>query len=247
MNDPTPQLDVPAERLPRHVAIVMDGNGRWAAQRHKQRTFGHARGAERVLPIVTACSNLGLEALTLYALSSENLIRRPPDEVATLMDLYQQYLQSERQQLIDNNLRFGHFGRREGLADTVLAEIDLTLAATRQNTGMMLALALNYGSRQELVDAVRSIAEDVRADRLAADEVDEQTVADRLYTAGLPDPDLLIRTAGEMRVSNFLLWQISYAELYVTPTYWPDFDVACLHEALRDYAGRTRRFGAVVR
>jgi len=233
--------------LPRHVAIVMDGNGRWAERRGKSRTFGHARGAEGVLAIVERCADLGIEALTLYALSSENLLRRPADEVDCLMGLYEQYLASERQKLIDNNLRFRHVGRRAGLADSVLRELDRCVAATAENTGLTLCLALNYGARQELTEAVRRIAAEAAAGRLDPLAIDERTIDGQLDTAGLPDPDLLIRTAGEMRVSNFLLWQISYAEIYVTPTLWPDFDVAELHRALDDYRRRTRRFGAVPR
>ncbi len=237
--------DTPAQpdRLPRHIAIVMDGNGRWAQRQDKSRNMGHARGAQRVLPIVEACADLGVGALSLYALSSENLIRRPEDEVDALMGLYEQYLQSERQKLIDNNLRFIHLGRRDGLTASVLRELDTSIQVTASNTGLVLGLALNYGSRQEIVDAVRRIAvADVEPDR-----IDQKTIEDHLYTAGLPEVDLLIRTAGEMRVSNFLLWQISYAEIWVTPTLWPDFTEGHLREALRDFAGRTRRFGAVVK
>ncbi|MHB1157296.1 MAG: polyprenyl diphosphate synthase [Phycisphaerales bacterium] len=246
MNASQQKLGLPLELLPRHIAVVMDGNGRWAQRRGKDRTFGHAKGAEAVLPIVTECANLGLRALSLYALSHENLIRRPAHEVDCLMDLYEQYLQSERQKLIDNHLRFIHIGRREGLAEGVLRELDRTTEATRGNPGLTLALALNYGSRQEITDAVRALAAEVAAGKLTPDQIDEQRISDHLYTAGLPDPDLMIRTAGEMRLSNFLLWQISYGELWVTPDFWPDFTIEHLHQALRDYAGRTRRFGAVV-
>ena len=240
-------LDLPPEALPRHVAIVMDGNGRWAKSRDKARNFGHARGAEAVLPIVTECARLGLEALTLYALSSENLLRRPEDEVNTLFDLYERYLREERAKLVENNLRFRHIGLREGLPDRVLAEIDACAEATADQTGLTLVLALNYGARGELTRAVRRLADRVAAGELSSAQIEEQTISDTLDTAGLPDPDLMIRTAGERRISNFLLWQLSYAELYVTPTYWPDFDEAELHAAFRDFARRTRRFGAVVR
>lgn len=242
MSEPTIQPD----QLPRHVAIVMDGNGRWAAAQGKNRNMGHAKGAERVLPVVTRCADLGIEALSLYALSSENLIRRPDDEVDALMGLYEQYLQSERQKLIDNNLRFIHLGRREGLTASVLRELDKSIEITSSNTGLTLCLALNYGSRQEIVDAVRRIARKASEGAIKPEQIDEQTISDSLYTAGLPDPDLLIRTAGEMRVSNFLLWQISYAEIWVTPTLWPDFTLEHLHQAFIDFARRTRRFGAVV-
>jgi undecaprenyl diphosphate synthase len=243
MNEPASQPADPPAALPRHVAIVMDGNGRWAQRQGKKRDMGHARGAQRVLPIVERCANLGIGALSLYALSSENLLRRPGDEVDALMQLYQQYLASERQKLIDHNLRFVHAGRRDGLSDRVLEELDRSIEVTAANTGLTLVLALNYGSRQEIVDAVRAIA----ARRLPPEQIDQKTIDDHLYTAGLPDVDLLIRTAGEMRISNFLLWQISYAEIWVTPTLWPDFTTGHLHEALDDFARRTRRFGAVLR
>ncbi len=246
MSDFDAQPDRP-QRLPRHVAIVMDGNGRWAQAQAKPRTFGHARGAECVLPIVTECARLGLEALTLFALSSENLMRRPDEEVDVLFDLYESYLIDQRSTLAENNLRFVHIGRRDGLPDRVLGEMDKSLDATRDNTGLALVLALNYGARQELADAARAIAEQVAAGALQPQHVNEQTLHDHLYAPHLPDPDLVIRTAGEMRVSNFLLWQISYAELYVTPTLWPDFDLAELHKAFSNFANRTRRFGAVVK
>lgn len=244
MNDSLAQLGLPPEALPRHVAIVMDGNGRWAQAQGKSRTMGHARGAEAVLPIVSQCARLGVEAVSLYALSTENLLRRPDDEVGALMGLYEQYLISERQQLLDNNLRFRHIGRREGMPQAVLDELDRNAEATRENTGMQLALALNYGSRQEIADAVRELAQRVKAGTLSPEAIDEQLIEDHLYTAGMPEPDLLIRTAGEQRISNFLLWQISYAEIWVTDTLWPDFDVAVLHRALHDFARRRRNFGA---
>ncbi|NBB83237.1 MAG: di-trans,poly-cis-decaprenylcistransferase [Alphaproteobacteria bacterium] len=247
MSQTLAQTELDPERLPRHVAIVMDGNGRWAQAQSKPRTFGHARGAENVLPIVTECSKLGLEALTLFALSSENLVRRPDHEVEVLFDLYERYLIEQRDKLIENNLRFVHVGRRQSLPDRVLREMDRNLEATAGNTGLALVLALNYGARRELADAARSIAQQAAAGVLDPDTVDEQTLADHLYAPHLPDPDLMIRTAGERRVSNFLLWQISYAELYITATLWPDFDVAELHRAFHDFAGRTRRYGAVVK
>jgi len=248
MSEAQPQIDaLSPDRLPKHVAIVMDGNGRWAAGQGKPRNFGHARGAEAVLPIVRECARLGMEALTMYALSSENLLRRPADEVDALMALYELHLRQERREMVDGNIRFVHVGRREGVAPAVLKELDQTVEATSTNTGLRLCLALNYGSRGELTEAARRIAREAAADKLDPEAIDEQTVSDHLFTAGIPDPDLLIRTAGEMRLSNFLLWQLSYAEIYVTPTLWPDFDEAELHRAILEYAGRTRRFGAVVR
>lgn len=244
---PTPslsELDVPANRRPRHIAIIMDGNGRWALERHLPRIAGHRAGARSVREIVMECGRLGMKALTLYSFSMENW-KRPANEVDALMSLYLEYLAKERQELIDNNVRFIQLGRREGLPEKVLHEMDETIAATRRCTGLTLALALNYGSRSEITDAVRAIALKVKDGRLRVEDIGEDTISDHLYTAGLPDPDLLIRTAGELRVSNYLLWQISYAEIHVSDSYWPDFGVAELHAAIRDYAGRNRRFGAV--
>lgn len=235
---------VPPSRRPRHIAIIMDGNGRWARERDLPRIAGHKAGARGVRDIVTECARLGLKALTLYSFSLENW-KRPEDEISGLMALYLEYLAKERQELLDNNVRFMQLGRREGLPASVLAAVNDTIAATAHCTGLTLALALNYGSRAEITDAVRAIARRVQRGELKPDQIDEDTIAEHLYTAGLPDPDLLIRTAGEMRVSNYLLWQISYAEIHVTPRHWPDFGVSDLHEAIRDYASRNRRFGAV--
>ncbi len=243
--DPQSHLpDVPRERFPRHIAIIMDGNGRWAQQRGQPRAFGHRSGAGAVRAVVTECAHLGLEALTLYSLSTENW-KRPKDELDILMALYVEYLTLERKEMRENNIRFLQCGRRDGLPDPVLRELDLTTAATEDCTGMKLVLALNYGSRTEITDAVRAIAFKVARGELRPDAITEATVADHLYVPGLPDPDLLIRTAGEMRISNYLLWQISYAEIHVTPVYWPDFGVAHLHAAIRDFASRNRRFGAL--
>ncbi len=238
-------LGLPRDALPRHVAIIMDGNGRWAQRQDKPRLFGHQQGAKSVRAIVTECARLELDALTLYSFSMENW-KRPADEIDFLMDLYEEYLINERRTMMDNNVRFRHVGRREGLADRVLREMDKTIEMTAGNTGLVLALAINYGSRTEITDAVRAIAEKVAAGEIDSNTITPQTVADHLYTAGLPDPDLLIRTAGEMRVSNYLLWQISYAELYVADVCWPDFTVDELRAALRAYAQRKRKFGAVV-
>ena len=238
------ELGIPAGRFPRHVAIIMDGNGRWARRRGLPRPAGHAQGAEVVRKIVVEAVRLGLEALTLYSFSLENW-RRPQEEVKALMDLYAQYLRRERSTVIENNVRLRHLGRREGLPEAVLRELDATVEASADNAGMWLNLALNYGGRAELTDAVRAIAAAVADGRLRPEEVDERTVSSALSTAGLPDPDLLIRTAGEMRLSNFLLWQVSYAEIYVTDVLWPDFDEAEFHKALKAYAGRHRRFGGV--
>ena len=230
--------------LPRHVAIIMDGNGRWAQTQGKDRTYGHRQGGERIRPLVTECAKLGLEALTLYSFSTENWTRAQ-EEIDFLMGLYVEYLVAERGELHDNNIQFVQIGRRQGLPQKVLDELDKTVELTSNNTGLTLALALNYGSRMEITDAVRAIAHKVKASELSPDAITEDTITNHLYTAGLPDPDLLIRTAGEMRLSNYLLWQISYAELYVTDVCWPDFDVPQLHKAFESYARRKRKFGSV--
>jgi undecaprenyl diphosphate synthase len=231
-------------RLPRHVAIIMDGNGRWAQQRGLPRIEGHRRGVQSVRSTVEDCCRLGIEQLTLYCLSVENW-KRPQAELDFLMRLLHEYLIAERAEIMEQNIRFTTIGRREGLSEQVIDEIDENIRVSQANTGMVLCLAINYGARTELVDAVRRIAEDVRAGQLDPESIDEAAIGDALYTAGMPDPDLLIRTAGEMRVSNFLLWQISYAELWVTPRCWPEFDAATLRQALHDYAGRERRFGGL--
>ncbi|MCG3130096.1 MAG: Ditrans,polycis-undecaprenyl-diphosphate synthase ((2E,6E)-farnesyl-diphosphate specific) [Phycisphaerae bacterium] len=237
---------VPADRMPRHVAIIMDGNGRWAAERGMPRVRGHEQGARTVRTIVTHAARLDLRALTLYSFSSENW-KRPREEVEFLMGLYAEYLVAERPTILDNNVRFMHLGRRAGLPARVLDEMDRTVELSAGNTGLTLALALNYGSRDEIVDAVRSIAEDARRGAVAPERIDEALISSRLYSAGLPDPDLLIRTASERRLSNFLLWQLSYAEIHVCDAFWPDFGVEPFNAALRDYACRQRRFGDVGR
>lgn len=230
--------------LPRHIAIIMDGNGRWARARDLPRVEGHRRGVNTVRIIVEECSRLGVEQLTLYCLSSENW-KRPQQELDLLLHLLEQFVIEERAEIMRQGLQFSTIGRREGLGDGVLEEIQKTIDCSCDNTGMRLCLALNYGSRDEIVDAVRSIAGKVAREELAADDIDEECVSSNLYTAGMPDPDLIIRTAGEMRVSNFLLWQISYAELWVTPKYWPEFREPDLIEAMKDYASRDRRFGGL--
>jgi len=222
----------------------MDGNGRWATARGQDRLKGHKAGAEALRPIVIEAANLGLDALTVYSFSTENWARSDR-EVMGLMSLYVQYLVSERPLFLDNNVRFRHIGARDGLPAEVLGEIDALTELTKEHTGTTFVLALNYGSRGEITDAVRAIAEKVNAGGLSPAQITDQTIADHLHTAGLPDPDLLIRTAGEMRLSNYLLWQISYAELWVTDTLWPDFTVETLHEAFAAYRGRKRKFGAV--
>jgi undecaprenyl diphosphate synthase len=242
-------LDIPRDRMPKHIAIIMDGNGRWAVQRGLERIRGHQEGARTVRKIVTECAHLrkqfdGPDFLTLYSFSLENW-KRPAAEVSFLMQMYIDYLRQERQTMMENNIQFRQIGRLDQLPDPVLDEMNITLAETHGNTGLTLVLALNYGSRAEITDAVRAIATEARAGKLDPRDITEQTISDHLYTAGMPDPDLLIRTAGEMRVSNYLLWQISYAELYVSQKFWPDFDVEDLHEAMRSFAGRNRRFGGL--
>ncbi len=232
-------------QMPQHVAVIMDGNGRWAKRRGKPRTEGHRAGAIAAREIVEHSAQLGLKQLTLYSFSIENW-SRPADEVNTLMRLYSEYLVSERPVMLKNNIRFRQIGRRDGLPPDVLEELDRTIAALDHNTGMTLCLAVNYGSRAEITDAARSIARKVQAGELDVNAINEQTISEHLYTAGMPDPDLLIRTAGEMRVSNYLLWQISYAELFVTDVCWPDFTAAEFYRALADYARRERRFGVLI-
>jgi undecaprenyl diphosphate synthase len=232
------------KRLPTHIAVIMDGNGRWARERGLPRHEGHRHGVVSVRSTIEECCRLGVRQLTLYCLSSENW-KRPQVELDFLMALLHQYLIEERAEILDQNIRFTVIGQRAGMPDEVLREMDENVRLSRENTGLTLCLAINYGGRTELVDAVRAIADRVRNGELDPADVDEPLVCESLYTAGMPDPDLLIRTAGEMRVSNFLLWQISYAELWVTERCWPDFDVDTLHHALRDYAGRERRFGGL--
>jgi undecaprenyl diphosphate synthase len=232
------------QRLPDHIAVIMDGNGRWAQQRGLPRVEGHARGVAAVRSTIEECCRLGVGQLTLYCLSSENW-KRPQTELDFLMALLEQYLIQEREEILRQNIRFSTIGRREGLPEPVLREIDTNIRLSQDNTGMGLCLAINYGGRTELIDACRRLAEEVRDGRLRAEQIDEAAVSGALYTAGMPDPDLLIRTAGEMRVSNFLLWQISYAELWVTERCWPDFDIPTLRLALRDFAARERRFGGL--
>ena len=235
---------VPPSRVPRHVAIIMDGNGRWAQRRGLIRMAGHKQGSTLVRRMVEEAGKLGIERLTMYSFSLENW-KRPADEVDGLMDLYCAYMRQEREFMVRENVRFVQIGRREGLPAAALKELDENVRATQGCTGTTLCLAVNYGSRAEITDAVRSLARDAAAGRLNPEQIDENMVASRLYTAGAPDPDLLIRTAGEMRVSNYLLWQISYAELYVTDTLWPDFTEEHLREAVRIYAARTRTFGGL--
>jgi undecaprenyl diphosphate synthase len=228
--------------VPAHVAIIMDGNGRWAEERGLSRLQGHKQGAVTVREITTACRERGVKFLTLYSFSTENW-SRPPDEVDGLMDLLREYLRDELPTLKKNGVRLATIGDIDRLPLIVRTGLELTKQTTANETGMQLTLALSYGSRDEIVDAVRSIARDVRAGRIDVGQVDQALVASRLQTAGLPDPDLVIRTSGEQRISNFLLWQLAYAELWFTDVAWPDFARSHLDAAFLAYGKRQRRFG----
>jgi undecaprenyl diphosphate synthase len=232
------QLD--PDRLPAHVAIIMDGNGRWASQRHMPRVEGHRNGITAVREAIETSARLGIEVLTLYAFSVENW-KRPAAEVGVLMSLLKRYLRSELNTLLSNNIRFKVIGRKDELAADVRKELDDAEERTASNSGMQFNIALNYGGRAEIVDAARRAI----AEGIAPEALDEERFGRLLYTGGQPDPDLLIRTSGEMRISNFLLWQIAYAEIWVTDTLWPDFRRQHLLEAIRDFQKRDRRYGGV--
>jgi undecaprenyl diphosphate synthase len=233
-----------ASCLPQHVAAIMDGNGRWAQKRHLPRVAGHRAGINAAREVITACAELKIPYLTLYAFSVENW-RRPQTEVDFLMRLLREYLKRELPVMHKNNIRFRVIGREAELSAAVRKDLDEARQVTAQNTGMNLMVALNYGGRAELVDAFNSLLEELRLMNLPGFRAGEQSISEHLYTAGVPDPDLLIRTSGEMRVSNFLLWQIAYAEIYVTETLWPDFSRARLLEALLEYQKRERRYGGL--
>ena len=233
-----------AKELPHHLAIIMDGNGRWAELRRRDRTFGHLKGARVAKSIIETCAELGLPQLTLYAFSTENWLR-PKTEVAFLMILLARHLRRERQSLMKNNIRFSVIGDVERLPAPVLAEVNQTIEQTSRNTGMSLTFALSYGGRQEITDAVKAIAEEVASGQLSPDQIDENMISRRLQSASVheQDPDLIIRTSGEYRLSNFMLWQAAYSELYITPTLWPDFGREELLVAFKQFASRERRFG----
>ena len=231
--------------FPEHVAVIMDGNGRWAQERGMRRVFGHREGIQSVREITTECARMGVRSLTLYSFSVENW-KRPRVEVRYLMRLLRRFLVAERPTLMDNGVRLTAIGRLDDLPSEALAVLRETIALTAKNDGMLLRLALSYGSRTELADALRAACTDARAGRLEPRAIDEETLRRYLYDPFTPDPDLLIRTAGEMRVSNFLLWQISYAELYVAEECWPDFRKPQLMAALKEYARRVRKFGGLV-
>lgn len=231
-----------ARTVPRHVAVIMDGNGRWAMARGLPRNRGHEAGADSVREIVRACGELGVEVLTLYSFSTENWFR-PEDEVEALMALLERYLREELQELMDNDVRLSAIGQVHRLPKAVRMGLDAVSKMTAENKGMRLILALSYGGRMEITDAVKAIAHKVAAGELDPEDIDEGQIGANLYTADLPDPDLLIRTSGELRLSNFLLWQVAYAELYVTDIRWPDFRRPQLEDAFQAFAARQRRFG----
>ena len=235
-------IELDPTRLPRHLAIIMDGNGRWAEQRMLKRIVGHHRGAETVQMVVEQSSSLGINYLTLFAFSSENW-SRPKSEVKALMTLLSKYVRTELKRMLKNNIRFNVIGNRQDLPGEVNAILDDALERTAGNTGMVLTLALSYGARQEIVRAATEISRKVQLGELAPDQITDALFSQHLDTADLPDPDLLIRTSGEMRISNFLLWQLAYTELYFTDINWPDLTINALHAALADFQARERRFG----
>jgi undecaprenyl diphosphate synthase len=240
------QSAAPRELWPRHIAVIMDGNGRWAQRQNLPRIEGHRRGVNSVRRTVEECARLRIEQLTLYCLSSENW-KRPQVELDFLMHLLEQYMIEERALIMDQNIIVSVIGRRDGIPRRVLSEMDKTIEMSATNNGTRLCLAINYGGRAELVDGIRRIAHDAQDGTLIPEDIDEATVSRYLYTDGMPDPDLLIRTAGEMRISNFLLWQISYSELWITERCWPEFEVGDLHQAIEDFAKRDRRYGGLNR
>jgi undecaprenyl diphosphate synthase len=234
--------EIEKEKLPRHIAIIMDGNGRWAKKQSLSRISGHLQGVKAVREVVTACRELGIKVLTLYAFSIENW-RRPKDEVAALMELLKDYLLKEREEMIENNIRLCAIGRVEDLPSDVQDILRETIQKTQPCDGMILNLALSYGGRSEILHAVHGILSDLQKGKIRPEEINVQRFSQYLWTRGIPDPDLLIRTSGEFRISNFLLWQIAYTELYITETLWPDFDRQELLKAIADYQSRERRFG----
>jgi len=245
MSSPAPHLSAEAAaNLPRHVAIIMDGNGRWAKQRHLPRVEGHRRGADSVREVIRVAGDIGIKYLTLYAFSAENW-NRPKDEVAALMKYLIHYLKTEVKELDKNNVRLEAIGQIHRLPENVQEQLAKSIAALSHNNGLTLVLALSYGSRIEIVEAARTLAAKVKSGQLEPGDITEAVISQHLWTRNHPDPDLLIRTSGEMRISNFLLWQISYAELVITPTLWPDFRKLQFFSALEEYARRNRRFGGL--
>ena len=235
---------VPADKLPRHIAVIMDGNGRWARERSLPRIEGHRRGSQSVRACTAACVEAGIPYLTLYAFSKENW-QRPANEVSALMNLLDRFLAEQISEIMEKNIRLRAIGHLDDLPDNARRRLDSAMDRSAGNTALTLTLALSYGARTEIVDAARQIAREAKSGALDPQTITEETIASRLYTAGIPDPDLLVRTSGEMRVSNFLLWQISYAEIVVTPKLWPDFGKEDLFAAMREYARRHRRYGGI--
>ena len=238
------RLGLTLEQMPRHIAIIMDGNGRWAQRKALPRIEGHRQGSKTVEKIAQHCVNFGIKSLTLYSFSMENW-KRPRTEVDALMHIHARYLVGIRPMMMKNKVKLIHLGRLAQLPSKLKTELAKSIEMTANNAGMILALALNYGGRTEIADAVRKIAQEYKNGELSLEDIDERCISRHLYAADLAEPDLLIRTANERRVSNFLLWQISYSEFYVTETYWPDFKQADLEEAILDYAKRIRRFGTI--
>jgi len=239
------RLGLSSAAIPAHISIIMDGNGRWATGKGLSRFHGHRQGGKVVEEIAQYCVDIGIEYLTLYSFSMQNW-KRPAEEVSFLMQLYKRYLEEIRPTLMEKNVKLAHLGRRDPLPDGVLEALDETIKQTGDNSGMILGLALNYGSRTEIADAAKSIANDYKEGRIKQlDDIDCDCFSNHLYTSEWPDPELLIRTSGELRVSNFLLWQISYAEFYVTEKYWPDFTPEDIDTAIIEYASRQRRLGDV--
>lgn len=234
-----------SSNIPRHVAIIMDGNGRWAKQKHLTRTQGHAEGIKRVEEIVAAAQAMGIKMLTLFTFSTENW-RRPESEVSILMKMLTNVLQEKIRTLKENNIKFQVIGRRDNVPASVLNVFQMAIDETKNNDGLITNLAFNYGARQEIVDAFKKMALEVKAGTLAVENIKEETVQKFLYTKDFPDPDLLIRTSGERRISNFLLWQLSYAEFYFTDTFWPDFNKEQFEKAIADYQKRERRYGDLI-
>jgi undecaprenyl diphosphate synthase len=238
------RLGIEVAKFPKHIAIIMDGNGRWATNRGLPRFQGHRQGARTVEKIVDYCVDIGVECLTLYSFSMQNW-KRPKLEIAFLMQLYTRYLVGIRKTLKEHDVRLVHLGRTEKLPPKLVRELHKTIEITSGYSGMTLALALNYGGREEIVDAVKKISNDCKNGTITVDQIDEELVCDNLYTANLPDPDMLIRTSSEKRISNFLLWQLSYAEFYITDTLWPDFTPADIDKAIIEYSKRARRLGDI--
>ena len=236
--------EVDMEHLPKHIGVIMDGNGRWAKRRGLPRSAGHQAGADTLKKIVTECNRMGIKYITVYAFSTENW-KRPKDEVDFLMNLLLNYLRDSEKTLAKENVLIRAIGGRDALSEEIREQIKKTEKFTENNTGIVMNIALNYGSREELVNAAKSLAKKVKSGELSADDIDEDMISSELYTGGQPDPDLIIRTSNELRLSNFLMWQSAYSELYFTKTLWPDFSVKDLYDAIIEYQSRNRRYGGV--